>query len=442
MLSQRIQEKQNSLSNRDHNVIWHPYTQHQMTALPIALKRGEGAYVYDENNKSYLDCISSWWVNLHGHAQPDIAKAIYEQALQLEHVIFSGFTHEPAVKLAEGVLSLLPDYFTKVFYSDNGSTAIEVALKMAYQYWRNKGESQRRRFIAFDGCYHGDTFGAMSLGKTGGFFSHFDDLLFPVDIFDYPSTWMDDQNGEQKEHAILNKIQEHLQQYGHETAALIIEPLVQGSAGMRMCTPRFLQNLDKLVKQHNVLMVYDEVMTGFGRTGEYFACLKGQTMPDIICMAKGLTGGFLPLAMTVCREEIYQAFLGDHFAKALAHGHSYTANPLGCAAGLASLALLTSLETRNKIQAIERVHQQGLTQLQAQAGIEKTRYCGTIAAFEIAVDCGYGSNLSIQLRDHFLSQGLLIRPLGNVVYLIPPYCIDTLALKNSYDVMGEIVNKI
>jgi adenosylmethionine-8-amino-7-oxononanoate aminotransferase len=424
-----------TLAERDQQHIWHPYTQHQMSDLPIPITRGKGAYLFDQDDKPYLDLVSSWWVTLHGHAQPEIAKAIYEQAMTLEHVIFSGFTHEPAVALAEKLLAALPDTFTKVFYTDNGSTAIETALKMTYQYWRNQGEMQRKRFIAFENSYHGDTFGAMALGKKCGFFSHFEDLLFSVDTFAYPSTWMDDADVLEKEQAILDKIHAHLELYAHETAALIIEPLVQGAGGMRMCSPRFLLRLETLVRQYGVLIIYDEVMTGFGRTGDLFACLKAETTPDIICLAKGITGGFLPLAATVCHERIYQAFLGDSFARALAHGHSFTANPLGCAAALASLAILQQPETLNQIAMIERNHQEMTSRLLQLPGVEKVRYCGTIMAFDLTGSTEYGSSRSLSLRDQFLKHGLIIRPLGNVIYLLPPYCISESELQQTYKIV-------
>ncbi len=425
-----------TLALRDQTLIWHPFTQQQIAALPIPITRGDGAYLIDQEGKRYLDLISSWWVNLHGHAHPAIAEAIYEQALQLEHVIFAGFTHAPAVNLAEELLQILPNHFKKVFYSDNGSTAVEVALKMAYQYWRNLGEKSRTRFIAFENGYHGDTVGAMSLGKKIGFFSHFDDLLFAVDMFPYPTTWLQDETISIKEQRVLSQLTDYLEKHARETAALIIEPLIQGSSGMQMCRPEFLQQLEKLMRQYGVLVIYDEVMTGFGRTGEYFACLKANTKPDIICLAKGLTGGFLPLAVTVCEERIYQAFLGDNFDRALAHGHSFTANPLGCAAALASLKLLKNTETRARIQKISAVHKEILPTL---SGIERPRSCGTIAAFDLKTSINYGSGLSNKLRERFLQKGLLIRPLGNIIYFLPPYCVSESELRDSYDI---VINEI
>ena len=432
-----------TLTTRDQAVVWHPFTQHKTTSLPIAISSGKGAYLYDENGKRYLDLISSWWANIHGHAEPAIAKAIYEQAITLEHVLFAGFTHEPAVKLAENLLEILPPHFSKVFYSDNGSTAVEVGLKMAYQYWRNLGETNRQRFIAFEGGYHGDTFGAMALGKHSGYFNHFHDLLFAVDTFAYPTTAMNDESTEEKEQKVLVALSEHLDKHGKDTAALIIEPLLQGASGMRMCTPRFMRDLEKLVRSHGVLIIYDEVLTGFYRTGSYFACIKAETTPDIICLAKGLTGGFLPLAVTVCQEKIYQAFLGDTIASALIHGHTFTANPISCAAALASMKILKSLDTKAQVAMIEKVHEEELTRMLNSGVVDNPRYCGTVAAFDNKFLDHYGSKRSYEIQNHFLEQGLLVRPLGKVFYFLSPYCITEEELRGAYDVaihemQGEI----
>lgn len=429
-----------NLAERDQEVIWHPLTQHFTAKLPISIDYAEGAYLIDVDGKRYLDLISSWWVNIHGHACPEISNAIYAQAQRLEQVIFSGFTHQPAVELAEKLLALLPSQFSKVFYSDNGSTAVEVALKMAYQYWQNKGEVQRTRFIAFDGGYHGDTFGAMSVGKSSGFFKQFTACLFKVDIAPYPATWLDDENIIEKENNALAWLEEHLSYFSHETAAIIIEPLIQGSIGMHMCSSNFLLRLEVLARSHDVLIIYDEVMTGFGRTGELFACLKAKTTPDIICLAKGLTGGFLPLAVTACQEKIYHAFLGEDFNLTFAHSHSFTANPLGCAAALASLTLLQNEATQTQIKRIETTHQQMLTEISSNPYIEKFRYCGTIAAFDLVAHSEYGSKASQDWRNHFLNQGLLVRPLGNVIYLMPPYCLDVEALKKAYVLIENIIS--
>jgi len=427
-----------TLLERDQITIWHPFTQHQTAPLAIPIARGEGAYLFDTQGRPYLDLISSWWVNIHGHAHPAIAKAIYQQALQLEHVIFAGFTHEPAVAVAEQLLSLLPAGFTKIFYSDNGSTAVEIALKMAYQYWFNQGE-RRHRFLAFQGGYHGDTFGAMSVGQSSNCYQPFSNLLFAVDFAPYPATWLGDEQSAEKEKEALHWIENYLNQYGNKTVAVIIEPLIQGTSGMRLCRPDFLRALQDLVHQHETLIIYDEVMTGFGRTGATFACEKAKTIPDIICLAKGLTGGFLPLAVPACHEHIYEAFLSEEMDQALTHGHSYTANPLGCAAALASLELLGSEATIQQIAMIEATHQEMLSQLSSVAGIEKRRHCGTLAAFDLAIQADYGSSASRNWRELFMKLGLIIRPLGKTVYLLPPYCIQPDDLRAAYQKMKEVL---
>jgi adenosylmethionine-8-amino-7-oxononanoate aminotransferase len=428
-----------TLGQRDKKVLWHPYTQHQIADTPLAIKQGVGAYLIDENGKRYLDLISSWWINLHGHCHPDISHAIYQQSNQLEHVIFSGFTHEPAITLAEKLLALFNNKFQKVFYSDNGSTSVEIALKMAYQYWRNKGQLERTQFLSFNNSFHGETFGSMSVGKKSGFFAPFEELLFNVHCFPYPDTWLGDLDVEQKEKIILKEISRYLEKHGSQIAALIIEPLVQGASGMHMCRPEFLRELEVILRSYGILIIYDEVLTGFGRIGtELFACQKAETTPDIICLAKGLTGGFLPLAATLCCEEIYNSFLGEDFSKALAHGHSFTANPLGCAAALASLTLLTSDETQKSIKMIEQTHKTILAELQEDSlPIEKLRFCGTIAAFDLRFSTNYGSNMSVQLRKRFSDRGLLIRPLGSVIYLLPPYCVNKQELKCAYEGIAQ-----
>jgi adenosylmethionine-8-amino-7-oxononanoate aminotransferase len=314
---------------------------------------------------------------------------------------------------------------------------VDAALKIAYQYWRNQGESQRQRFLAFQGGYHGDTFGAMSVGKDSGFFAHFEDLLFSVHMFEYPETWCDDDNVHKKETDVLQKIAAYLEKHHQEVAAVIIEPLIQGAVGMRMCRSEFLCELSSLMQRYGILVIYDEVMTGFGRTGELFACTKAKTIPDLICLAKGISGGFLPLAATVCSNAIYDIFLGDSFDRALSHGHSYTANPLGCAAGVASLALLQGEETQHKIRMIEQAHKEGLKKLAVKTSIHKIRQCGTIAAFTMNVDSTYGSRISREFQQRCLAQGLLIRPLGNVVYLLPPYCIHQNDLETTYDILEK-----
>ncbi|WP_264329013.1 MULTISPECIES: adenosylmethionine--8-amino-7-oxononanoate transaminase [unclassified Wolbachia] len=421
-----------NLSERDRKIIWHPFTQEKVAKFPIAIKKAHGSYLYDENNKPYLDLISSWWVNLHGHAHPKIAQAIYEQSMTLEHVIFAGFTHEPAVTLCEKLKTLLPDKLSRFFFSDNGSTTVEVALKMAYQYWWNQGNRERTTFLSFEGGYHGDTFGAMSVGVKSGFHDAFSNLLFSVLTVPFPETWDEDEKIENKEEHSLKVLEGHLRAGSRKIAALILEPLVQGASGMRMCCPEFVRKVVNLVRQHGILIICDEVMTGFGRTGTYFALEQTQIIPDFLCISKGLTGGFLPLALTITTEEVYSAFLSEHFTKAFAHGHSYTANPLGCAAAIASLDLLVKHDTMESIKRIHSIHKKELANLsEACKNVERARVTGTIAAFDV--------HDAQTLKIKFLEQGLLIRPLGNSVYLLPPYSISTFELEEAYNKIRNIL---
>ncbi len=406
--------------------------------------RGQGAYLYDDQGKAYLDLISSWWVNLHGHAHPHITTAIAQQAGELEHVLFAGMTHPPAIELAETLSCLLPKSLCKFFYSDNGSTSVEVALKMAYQYWRNQGDTQRTRFLAFQGGYHGDTFGSMAVGRGSHFFDAYEDLFFSVDLAPYPATWMNDDEIEDKEQAALGWLQKHFAQHGKEIAALIIEPLVQGASGMRLVRASWVRQMVELAREHNILVVFDEVMTGFGRTGTLFALEQIGETPDLLCLSKGLTGGFLPMALTVATQKIYEAFLGDDFSKSLVHGHSYTANPLGCAAALASLELFQTEQSLKLVKAIEAIHRDRLPALiQKEPKAMQPRICGSIGAWTMTSDeSGYTASIGQKLKQQFLEAGLLIRPLGSEVYLLPPYCIAPADLHRTYDAIETILKQL
>lgn len=427
----------------DRRHVWHPFTQAKTAPDSVLIRSGKGAVVYGADGKEYLDLVSSWWVNLHGHAHPYIADAIAEQAHKLEQVIFAGLTHEPAVRLAQRLTSLLPGDLNRVFYSDNGSTAVEVALKLALQYWRNLGRPERRRYLAFEGGYHGDTVGAMSVGVSSGFFAPFEDLLFEVDVLPFPETWEGDAAVAEKEARCLSALDAYLDRRGDETAAVIIEPLVQGAGGMRMCRAEFLQALVQKLRAAGGLVIFDEVMTGFGRTGDLFACLSAGVTPDLICLSKGLTAGFLPLAATVCRDPIYEAFLDTGFDKAFAHGHSFTANPLGCAAGLASLDLLMKEETRARIAAIEARHRKHMARLAHHPKVTRPRVTGTIAALNVGVeDSGYAAAIGPRLKAFFLENGLLLRPLGEVIYFLPPYCISDSQLDRSYDTLERALTTL
>ncbi|MBK4722634.1 adenosylmethionine--8-amino-7-oxononanoate transaminase [Azospirillum sp. YIM DDC1] len=426
----------------DRRHVWHPFTQAQTAPEPLAVTHGKGVSLFTEDGREILDLISSWWVNLHGHAHPAIAGAIAEQAHRLEQVIFADFTHAPAARLATRLAEVLPGDLDRVFYSDNGSTAVEVALKLAWQYWRNKGEGQRRRFLAFEGSYHGDTFGAMAAGVGSGFYEPFHDLLFAVDRMPYPTTWDDDPEVEAKEAAALEWLDRWLAANGAEMVAVIIEPLVQGASGMRFCRPEFLRAMAARVRAAGGLVIFDEVMTGFGRTGALFASAKAGVAPDLICLSKGLTGGFLPLSVTACGASIYEAFLGAGFDRAFAHGHSFTANPLGCAAALASLELTTSAETAANLARIEARHRAAIADLSNHPKLSRGRVMGTIAAIEVTDAQGYTAVVGQTLKRFFLERGLLLRPLGPVIYLLPPYCVTDGQLDHAYAAIRDAADTL
>ncbi len=426
----------------DSSPIWQPYTQMKNSAPPLKVLRGQGVMLELEDGRQIMDCISSWWVTIHGHSHPVLANALYQQAQQLEHVIFAGFTHEPAEQLARKLLTHLPKSLTRVFFSDNGSTAVEVALKMAYQYWCNRGETQRTTFISFEGGYHGDTLGAMSIGGSP-WCPTFQPLMFPTDLVPFPDTFDDDPSVEACEANTLEAIAHLLKQNPDRYAGIFIEPLVQGVAGMRLCRPQFLQALELIAHQAGVLLIYDEVMTGFGRTGNFFACLKSATSPDILCLSKGLSGGCLPLAVTLATEDIYSAFYSDDVNKTFFHGHSYTGNPLACATGLASLELLE--QNPESFQAMEHQHRCYLEKwLWGHPKVERLRTCGTIAAMEIKTDSqsSYFNSIGSILRTRFLQEGLLLRPLGNTLYLMPPYCITSSELEFIYQTIRRVLDDL
>ena len=347
-------------TERDKQNLWHPFTQMKNAADPIHIERAEGTYLYASDGRVFIDAIASWWVNIHGHGHPAIAKKIAEQAVQLDHVLFAGFTHTPAIELAESLLDVLPSHFDKVFYSDNGSTAVEVALKMSLQYFFNKGQKHKKRIIAFEDAYHGDTFGAMSAGGKSLFNAPFQELLF--DVAHIPIPPPPQRGALQADIAPLRGGGEDVFRQFEEiakagdVAAFIFEPLVQGSAGMLMYDAESLDKLLAIAKAHHIICIADEVMTGFGRTGKMFASNYLVETPDIICLSKGITGGFLPLGVTVCTADIFNAFYDNELTKAFFHGHSYTANPISCAAAVASMEILRGPDCQKQIARIVAQH--------------------------------------------------------------------------------------
>jgi adenosylmethionine-8-amino-7-oxononanoate aminotransferase len=420
-----------TLAERDAKIIWHPYTQMQTAGLPVGIVRGEGAILFDEDGKEYIDAVSSWWVNLYGHAHPYIAQKISEQLKKLEHVIFAGFTHEPAVELAERLVALLPDNQKRVFYSDNGSTAIEVAIKMCLQYWHNQGKP-RTKMLAFKNAYHGDTFGAMAVSGRSAFTAAFDNLLFEVEFIDLPT----------KEN--IEELKSKISNLSSELSCFIFEPLVQGSAGMIMYEPEGLDELVKHCKQEGVLTIDDEIFTGFGRTGKPFACNYITEQPDIMCFSKGLTGGTMALGITTCTSQIYDMFLSDDKMKTLFHGHSFTANPIACTAALASMDLFNSEETPANIQRIVAQHQQFKIRVENHPKVRTIRQTGTIIAleWETGNSTSYLSPLRDRLYNYFLNAGIILRPLGNIIYILPPYCITNEQLAYIYSKIIDALNEI
>ncbi|NVJ45669.1 MAG: adenosylmethionine--8-amino-7-oxononanoate transaminase [Cytophagia bacterium] len=416
---------------RDRNSIWHPFTPLKGMPEPEMLERAEGVNLYTKDGKKIIDVISSWWVNLHGHSHPYIANAIAEQANTLEHVIFAGFTHEPAIRLAERLLEILPENQSKIFFSDNGSTATEVAIKMAFQYFHNQGE-ERKKIIAIDGSYHGDTFGAMSVGDRGPFTTPFDPYLFQVEFIDFPDKG--------KEEEVWNQFKTLID--GGDVASFIFEPLVQGASGMRFYSAELLDRMIAYAQQQDVICIADEVMTGFGRLGTLFAADQLHHKPDIICLSKGLTGGVLPMGVTSCTDKIQEAYRTNDLMKTFFHGHSFTGNPMICASANASLDLLLAEECEVNRRRINERHLAFQQQINGHSMVRNCRVLGTILAFDINTekDTSYFNEARHHLYPYFISKGLLLRPLGNVIYLIPPYIISDSDLDYVYATIMEFLN--
>ncbi len=424
----------NSFNNDWHPNIWPPFTQIQTNKAQIEVSHGKDASLFTVNpEKELIDGISSWWVTLHGHSNEFIAKAISNQAKTLEQVIFADFLHPQAKKLAERLSKLTK--LERLFFSDNGSTAVEVALKIAYQWWQNNGE-RRNQIIAFDGAYHGDTFGAMALGERNIFNESFEKLMFPVKRVPWPSTWIGDEDINKKEELSIRKLCALLKE---PTVAVIVEPILQGAGGMNMVRPEFIKKVSELVSNHNSLLIADEVLTGFGRTGSLFAFQQAKIKPDLIAISKGLTSGFLPMGITLSKEKIFQSFVSDSPEKTFWHGHSFTANPLGCAAANASLDLLEN--EPNKYLKFKEKHLFLIKKLKDLSFVKKVRICGTIVAFdlEIGTNSGYLNTIGKKIKSLAIDKGLFIRPLGNVVYLLPPLCITDNQLEISYEIINDIL---
>lgn len=421
------------LLENDHKYVWHPFTQMKTAEQPLAVIGAKDALLFTEDGNSYIDANSSWWVNTHGHGNEYIAEAIKAQLDQLDHVIFAGATHTKAVELATRLVHLLPEKLQKVFFSDDGSTAVEVALKMVFQYWHNQG-IPKTRILALDGAYHGDTFGAMSVGQRGSFNKPFEKLFFEVDFLEFPF--------HDREEFCLADAENKMK--SGEIAALLVEPIVQGSAGMRMYRPLFLEKLMELANRYAVPIIFDEVMTGWGRTGKLFAMNYLSQTPDIVCFSKGVTGGVLPLGLTVASKQIYDAFLDEDKSKALLHGHSFTANALTCAAACANLDLIEDPAFFDNIDRISSHHTRFYHEIKQHAALKDIRQTGTILALEIndELSGGYFSGLRDFIYFFFLEQHILLRPLGNVIFVNPPYCITDEQLLQVYQSISLLLNKL
>ncbi len=420
-----------NLSELDKKNIWHPFTSLGSEDPPILIEKADGIYLHTTDGRKIMDAVSSWWVNLHGHSHPVIARAVAEQAQILEHVIFAGFTHRPAIQLSKNLLSILPSNQAKIFYSDNGSTAVEVGLKMAFQFWHNQGVYNKKKVIAIRGAYHGDTFGSMSVGERGSFTAAFAPYLFDVAYIDFPEV--------DNEETVLDQFKALLK--NNDVGAFIFEPLVQGAAGMRIYSPELLDLLIHEAHTHDVICIADEVFTGFGRTGKIFASDYLSNQPDIISISKGITGGTMPLGVTSCSQKIVSAYTSNDDEKTFFHGHSYTANPLACAAANASFELLTNESCQKQIKSIASQHLNFRKKINAMELVQDTRCLGTILAIELRTskETSYFNEVRKKVYPFFLARNILLRPLGNVIYVLPPYVIQAHELDYIYKCIEEFL---
>ncbi|MEI7508352.1 MAG: adenosylmethionine--8-amino-7-oxononanoate transaminase [Flavobacterium sp.] len=422
-----------NLSEKDHLYNWHPYTQHKTAQVHPAIVRGKDALLWDENGKEFIDAIASWWVNPFGHSNQIIADAIYKQLTTLEHVLFGGFTHDKAVLLSEKLMKILPSNQKKVFYSDNGSTAVEVAIKGALQYFYNK-DAKRTKIIAFEDAFHGDTFGAMAASGITFYTEAFRGSLLEVVRIPVPTFG--------KEEEVISALRQLVA--SNEYAAFIFEPLVLGAAGMVMYAPEVLDKMIHICKDNNVFTIADEVMTGFGKTGKTFASDYLMNKPDMMCLSKALTGGTIPMAITTFTQEIYNGFYDDDVNKALFHGHTFTANPTGCAAALASIDLLQTEETQFNIQRIHQSHLTFESKINNHPKVSTTRVLGVIFALEVKTDSqeSYYGTMRNKLYNFFIENGIILRPVGNIIYILPPYIITDDQLQKVYQTIENALDTI
>jgi adenosylmethionine-8-amino-7-oxononanoate aminotransferase len=420
--------------------IWHPFSQEALDPAPLRVKRAQGASLYLEDGRRLIDAISSWWVSIHGHCHPAIMSAIAEQTAKLDHVLLAGFTHEPIEELCLRLRAVLPEGLNHIFFSDNGSTAVEVALKLAAQYWQNAGQPKKTGIVALEHAYHGDTAGALSVSDDSSFTDPFRAFRFPVHRVHAAYCYRCPVGKTRATCDIecVDKLAELLRAKADEIAAVIVEPLLQGAGGMIMHPAEFLQRVSQLCSEHDVLLIADEVLTGFGRCGKMFACDVAGVVPDLMCLSKGLSGGAMAMGATVATDRIHEAFVSTDRSRTFYHGHSYTGNPLAAAAAVASLQVFETEPVFERIAEIEKVHRERLAAIARHRGVGETRCIGSVAAIELrADDAGYSSNLRPMLYDFFLRAGVLLRPLGHIVYVLPPFCISPEDLNFVYDRIGE-----
>ena len=410
-----------TLKERDKKYLWHPLKQHQLNPDSLAIVKAKGCVLTDEDGNDYIDAIASWYTCMFGHCNDYIIEKVYQQMQQLDQIMFSDFTHQPAIELSEKLIEILPEGQAKIFFNDNGSTAVEAGIKMALQYYFNKGE-KRSIFIAFENGFHGDTFGAMGVSGLSVYNGPFEDFLIDVKRISTP----DGSNHD----AILNALKTISEEYN--VAGFIYEPLVQGAAGMKIHDATGLNEILKFCKSHNILTIADEVMTGFGKTGRYFASDYIATKPDIICLSKALTAGLVPMAITSCSQDVYDAFLSDDIAKGFFHCHTYSGNPMACAAAIASIELLISKDTQTNIQRISKLHETFNHRIKNHPKVKSTRQLGVILALDLDTNMQRYGSLRDQLLKFFMDNGVFLRPLGNTIYIQVPYVITDAQLEKVY----------
>ncbi|MDX1761566.1 MAG: adenosylmethionine--8-amino-7-oxononanoate transaminase [Christiangramia sp.] len=425
-----VELKTESLADRDKKHLWHPLTQHKISPDMLPIARAKACTLTDDSGKEYMDAISSWYTAVYGHCNPHITAKVAEQMQTLDQVVFSGFTHEPAIKLSEALIEILPEGQQKLFFNDNGSTATEIGIKMALQYHHNLG-NDRKVMLAFEEGFHGDTFGAMSVSGLSVYNGAFEDHFIRVERIPVP----DGANNEE----VIQKLKQLISK--HKIAGFIYEPLIQGAAAMKFHDAEGLNEILKVCRENDIVKVADEVMTGFGKTGKYFASDYIEEKPDVVCMSKALTAGLLPMGLTSCSQKIYDAFFSDDIAKGLFHGHTYTANPLACAAALAAVELLTSEEIQKKIQRVSERNIAFAEEMQAHPKVKNIRSKGVILAFELDVETERYGGLRNKLFQYFMDHGVFLRPLGNTIYIVPPYIITDEELEKVYSVLRSVLSE-